>query len=149
MALILGGFIFTDYAIPESVPLGGEHTYAVQRRIGGERVVDAMGPDDSDIHWAGRFQGPDAVSKAMALDQLRISGVQVPLVIDSQYRIVGVKKFEWTYERWYQVLYRISCLVVVNAGGAGGFNFENTLDALVSNDLLVVNTSIGSLRIGL
>lgn len=146
MALILGGFVFTDYAIPEHVSLGGEHSFVVQRLIGGERVVDAMGPDDSDIHWSGRFQGSDALSKAMAIDQLRISGVQVPLVIDSQYRLVGVKKFEWQYERWYQIVYRISCLVVANFGGAQ--SFTPTLDVQVALDVSRVNASIAALRAG-
>lgn len=143
MALVLGGFIFTDFAIPEHVPLGGEHTFVVNRLIGGTRVVDAMGPDDSDIHWQGRFQGPDAVSKATALDQLRRSGRQVPLVVDSQYYVVGVKKFEWVYERWYQITYKISCLVVSTQGGGGGGG--PSLDSVVSSDMSSVSQSIQSL----
>src|SRR6185503_3055578 len=99
MALVLGGIIFTDYAIPETVPLGGKHRFVVNTLIGGQRVVDAMGPDDNDITWSGRFQGNGAVGKAMALDQLRISGAQVPLVMESQLYTVGVKEFVWDYER--------------------------------------------------
>lgn len=142
MALVLGGFIFTDYAIPEDVSLGGEHMFAVHKLIGGERVVDAMGPDDSDISWAGRFQGSDAVPKATALDALRRSGAQVPLVVDSQFYLVGVHKFEWTYERWYQIPYKITCLVVQSGGG---FSFGSTLDTVVSADLNLATGIIGSL----
>lgn len=142
MALVLGGFIFTDYAIPESVPLGGEHMFAVHKLIGGDRIVDAMGPDDSDISWSGRFQGNDAVSKASALDALRRSGAQVPLVVDSQFYMVGVKKFEWDYERWYQIPYKISCLVVQSGGG---FSFTDTLDGVVGSDLGLANGVVGQL----
>jgi hypothetical protein len=61
-----------------------------------------MGPDDSDITWHGRFQGSNAVSLALQLERLRKSGQQVPLFIDSQYYMVGVRKFEWDYQREYQ-----------------------------------------------
>lgn len=147
MALVLGGFIFSDYAIPEKVKLGGEHTFVTHRLIGGERVVDAMGPDDDDIKWAGRFQGPDAVSKAMLLDGFRRQGVQLPLIVDSQYYLVGVQSFDWDYERSYQVVYKIECLVVASMGG-GGSSFSATLSASVSDDLSAVQGIIGQLSSG-
>jgi hypothetical protein len=135
MALVLGGFIFRDYAIPERVPLGGEQQFVVHKLIGGGRVIDAMGRDDDDIRWHGRFQGPNAVQNAMQLDNLRISGRQVPLIIDSQYRQVGVKHFRWEYERWYQIVYSICCVVVQSSGSNGGSGGGASLDSLVSGDM--------------
>jgi hypothetical protein len=146
MALVLGGFIFTDYAIPERVPQGGEHHLVVHKLIGGTRVVDAMGPDDSDITWNGRFQGRDAVSKATALDQLRKSGAQVPLIVDSQFYTVAVKKFEWDYERFYQILYKITCLVVTSTGG--GFSIVGTLDGLVAGDMAAAGALVSAFAAG-
>lgn len=146
MGLVLGGFIFTDYAIPERVPLGGEHEHVIHRLIGGERVIDAMGPNDSDIHWSGRFQGPTALSKALALEAFRLSGAQIPLVIDSQFRMVAVRKFEWEYERWYQIIYKISCVVVDNFGGLPSFG--SSLDSVVGADLGVVNNIVNGLANG-
>lgn len=146
MALILGGFIFTDYAIPESIPLGGNQNFVTHKLIGGSRVIDAMGADDSDISWSGRFQGPDAVQKAMALDQLRKSGAQVPLVIDSQYYIVGVSKFEWDYQRWYQLTYKITCLVASSAGG--GSSLPDSLDSLVSADMADAGDALSDFATG-
>jgi hypothetical protein len=133
MALVLGGFIFTDYAIPDKVKLGGQHQLKVHKLIGGSRVVDAMGPDDADIPWSGRFQGNGAVDKAKALDQLRISGAQVPLIINSEFYQVVVKSFEWDYEAAYQVVYRINCLVVSSGDGFGGF--LSSLDSLIAGDI--------------
>jgi hypothetical protein len=141
MALVLGGFIFTDYSIPEHVSLGGEHHFAVHKLIGGDRILDAMGRDDSDISWSGRFQGNDAVQKATALDQLRISGAQVPLIVDSQFYQVGIRKFEWDYERFYQVLYKITCVV---ASSGGGFSITGTLDGLVIGDIAAATGLVNS-----
>src|SRR6266436_2885584 len=129
MALILGGFTFTDYAIPEMVPQGGDHHLVVHKLIGGNRVVDAMGPDDADISWSGRFQGPAATGQAMALDQLRKAGAQLPLVVDSQFYTVAIRKFEWDYQRPYQILYKITCVVVSSMGGA--IALPTTLDVLI------------------
>jgi hypothetical protein len=133
MALILGGFTFTDYAIPEQVPQGGDHHLVVHKLIGGNRVVDAMGPDDADISWSGRFQGPGSTGKAMALDGLRKAGAQLPLVVDSQFYTVAIKKFEWDYQRPYQILYRITCVVVSSMGGA--IPLPTTLDVLIGRDM--------------
>jgi hypothetical protein len=133
MALILGGFSFTDYAIPEVVPQGGEHNLVVHKLIGGNRVVDAMGPDDHDISWSGRFQGPGATGKAIALDQLRKAGAQLPLVVDSQFYTVAIRKFEWDYQRSYQILYKITCVVVSSMGGA--IALPTTLDVLIGADM--------------
>jgi len=149
MALILGGFIFTDYAIPESVMLGGEHHFVVHKLIGGDRVVDAMGRDDEDIIWSGRFQGEGATSKAMAIDALRISGAQVPLIVDTQFYMVGVHKFNWLYERSYQIQYKISCVVVAGGlGGGGAIGPVTTLDSSVAADLGATTTLLNSIGVG-
>lgn len=140
MALVLGGIIFTDYALPKNVPLGGAHKFVTHRLMGGSRVVDAMGADDADISWSGRFQGEGAVAKAMALDQLRISGAQVPLVMESQFYMVGVSNFAWDYEASYQIIYRISCLVVSSL--AGGFAPGVSLGGMVSADLAIAGSII-------
>lgn len=138
MAVVLGGFVFTDYAIPEKVPQGGEHHLITHKLIGGTRIVDAMGPDDADITWSGRFQGADATQKAITLDQLRKAGAQLPLTIDTQFYTVVIRKFEFDYERFYQILYRITCLVVSSVGGAS--TPTATLDAVVASDMALVGT---------
>jgi hypothetical protein len=142
MAVILGGFVFENYAIPEQVPQGGEHHLVVHKLIGGDRVIDAMGPDDADISWSGRFQGPLATQQAMALDQLRKAGTQLPLVIDSQFYTVAIRKFEWDYQRPYQILYRITCVVASSIGGA--IAQPATLDVLVAADMALAGGLVES-----
>lgn len=146
MALTLGGFVFDSYAIPEMVPQGGEHKLVVHKLIGGNRVVDAMGPDDADISWSGRFQGPTAIANATALDQLRKAGAQLPLVVDSQFYTVAIKKFEWDYQRPYQILYRITCVVVSSVGGA--IAQPATLDTLVASDMTNASTLVDNVSEG-
>src|SRR5262249_30793644 len=47
--------------------------------IGGQRVIDTLGPDDEDIQWSGRFFGAGALSTCLALDSLRAAGQVLPL----------------------------------------------------------------------
>lgn len=141
MPVILGGFQFTDYAIPEMVPQGGEHHLIVHKLIGGVRVVDAMGQDDHDITWSGRFQGPLATQHAVTLDNLRKAGAQLPLIVDGQFYTVTIKKFEWDYERSYQILYRITCVVVIGSTG-GPIAQPATLDTLIGLDMSAAGSLI-------
>lgn len=113
MALTLGGFTFEDFEIPERIPLGGAQKKTTHELLGGARVVDAMGPAERDITWSGRFQSDDAWERAQAIDQLRIQGLALPLVIDNEFRIVIITDFAPVYERAYQAPYSITVHVVV------------------------------------
>ena len=65
--LLLGPIAFTDYSPPECMPFGGRQQMAVHKLIGGQRVIDTLGPDDEDIQWSGRFFGAGALSTCLAL----------------------------------------------------------------------------------
>lgn len=139
MGLILGGIVFQIYEIPERIPFGGKHMVNVHQLIGGARQVDAMGPDELDPTWTGRFQGAGAHARAKQVDALRISGATVPLVFGPNFYNVIVIDFHADYERVYQVPYKIMCVVVDQPGAVtGGFSFG--IDALVSGDLSSVGT---------
>jgi hypothetical protein len=147
MSLVLGGIVFKDYEIPAKVNFGGEQKLAVHKLLGGARVVDAMGPDDCDMSWHGRFQGENATGRARALDALRVSGAQVPLVFGAFFYLVVVSRVECEYERSYQIPYSVTCTVVQSA--LGGFAaFPVSLDTLVSADMAIVGTLTGAFSAG-
>ena len=132
--LILGGIEFQDYEIPAEVIFGGKQTLAVHKLIGGDRVVDAMGPDDDEVTWSGRFQGADATDRAQALEALRASGAQVALVFGSFFYLVVVSQVKCHYQRGYQIPYEVSC-TVVQSDSSGASSFAASLDSLVSGDM--------------
>lgn len=137
-ALVLGGIVFADYEIPAKLHFGGKQTLAVHKLLGGVRVVDAMGPDDDDPSWSGRFQGPNATDRARALEALRASGAQVPLVFGAFMYLVVVSQVSCEYERWYQIPYAVTCTVVMSANGGGFAGAPASLDALVAGDIAAV-----------
>ena len=55
--IILGGVVFTDFQIPNKIPFGGKQAHKIHDLIGGQRFVDAMGPNSGDKSWTGRFRG--------------------------------------------------------------------------------------------
>ena len=142
MPLILGGFLFSDFEIPEHIPLGGAHTVSKKTLLGGARVVDAMGPDDRDIQWTGRFQGLLAWQRARIIDSMRIAGQPLPLLIDTEFRMVVITEFLPNYERSYQVPYSITCMVVSTGGGL--FGVLDTLDLVIASDLTSISTQVAN-----
>ena len=136
--LILGSIIFTDYAIPEQIQFGGRQALPVHKMIGGGRISDAMGPDDDDLSWTGRFQGSLASVLANQLDRLRASGAQVPLIFGGRFYKVVVADAKLNFQRPYQIPYSVTC-TPVSGPNAGGFaSVVQTIDALVSGDMASV-----------
>ena len=138
--IFLGSIVFTDLEIPERVPFGGDQALAVHKLIGGVRVVDAMGPDDMDLSWSGRFQGPLATLRARQLDALRASGAEVPLTFGAFTYLVVVKHAALNFERFYQIPYSVTCLPVASPSFGGVLALAASLDSLVFGDMASVVT---------
>lgn len=112
--LTLGGILFSDFEVPEKISFGGEHQFVVHKLPGGARVIDAMGRDDADISWAGRFRGNAAEFRARSLDFMRISGQPVELVWSTFRYQVLVRSFEADFQQPFEIPYRITCMVVTD-----------------------------------
>lgn len=111
MPLSIGPIVFSDFELPEVMPFGGEQILVVKKLVGGDRVVDAMGRDDNDKEWSGRFRGPLAETRARELDTLRIAGQQLILGWNSLLFLVVIKSFK-AATQGKEVPYSINCLVI-------------------------------------
>ncbi len=78
-SVVLGGFVFQDHEIPDRLSFGGQQEYQKQVMVGGQLVVDAMGPNPDDISWSGRFRGNAAIARASAVKAMMDAGAQVTL----------------------------------------------------------------------
>lgn len=139
-SVILGGFAFQGFEVPARIPFGGRHMVVPHRLIGGQRVIDANGPDEEEISWSGRFRGSDALSRAQAVDAMRIAGAKVDLTWLGLHRSVVVTHFRADPEKAWEVPYTISCMVADNPGGGGLGGIASTLDNLVSGDLSSISS---------
>ena len=110
--LTLGPILFTDFEIPEEMPFGGRQMLVKKTLVGGDRVVDAMGRDDGDKKWSGRFRGANAETRARQLDFLRIQGQQLILAWSSLRFLVAIEEFEANFKQPYEIPYTISCFVL-------------------------------------
>jgi hypothetical protein len=111
IVLTLGPLLFTDFEVPEHISVGGKQILVVHKLVGGDRVIDAMGRDDSDIKWSGRFRGSAAEIRARLADFLRVQGQ--PLILAwSSYRYLVMVDFEADYLQPYEIPYTITCTVV-------------------------------------
>ncbi|MBM7045448.1 hypothetical protein [Rhizobium lusitanum] len=135
--LVLGGITFQDFEIPERINFGGKQDVAKHKLIGGNRVVDAMGPDPDDVTWSGRFRGPNAMERAQAFDAMRSAGSQVTLSYMSTFLVVVITDFKANPERFYEIPYKITCVVVSDLINDALGAVIDGLDTIVGNALTV------------
>ena len=149
VTLTLGGILFDGFEVPDSIRTGGEQALVVHKLPGGTRTVDAMGADNSDIPWSGRFRGARAESRARVLEGYRKSG-RVLLLRWSTYRYkVVVQSFHCDYQQPFEIPYTISCLVVADESAPALFGVPG-LDELIGSDLghaLGLSQSLGVAQI--
>ncbi len=112
MPPVLGPVAFLGFEVPERITLGGRQRLAVHTLPGGERIVDAMGPDDRELAWSGVISGPDTAERVRQLDRLRRAGLALPLGWDGWRFTVIVSNFEADSANPWWVPYRISCTVL-------------------------------------
>jgi len=110
-ALLLGPIAFRQFEIPSRINFGGRQRVAVHLLANGGRVVDTLGPDEADIKFSGIFTGTDAALRALELDDLRVSGVMLPLTWSIfAYRVV-IKAFSADFRNDNWIPYFIRCTV--------------------------------------
>jgi hypothetical protein len=120
-SLTIAGFTFSGFGVPEKINGGGAQQLAVHKLLGGARVIDALGADDDSIQFEGRFRaadGIDPMTQAAILDQIRRAGKPVQLRYWTQAATVVVRSFTWSFQRFYEVPWKIVCEVVTNAAAA-------------------------------
>ena len=132
--LTLGALVFQDFEVPDAIRTGGDQALVVHKLPGGGRTVDAMGADDADIPWSGRFRGRQAEARARALDGYRKTG-QVLLLRWSTYRYrVIVQSFKADYQQPFEIPYSVNCTVVADESSPALTGLPG-IDELIGSDL--------------
>lgn len=131
----LGDFDFRRYEIPEAIPFGGEQDLVIQKLIGGERSVDAMGASPEPLQWTGRFQGEGALQRALVLDGMRKAGKSLVLTWSELSFLVVIKKLICSFERSYQLPYSIVLEVVKDLAAPVGSVTSTSLDDQMLTDM--------------
>jgi hypothetical protein len=146
VVLTLGSTVFQDFEIPQEMPFGGSHMLVVKKLVGGDRVIDAMGRDDAEKAWSGRFRGSQAEAKARTLDQLRIGGQQQLLTWSSLRYLVVIDRFEAKFQQPFEIPYSISCTVIQDLS-APILPVAPSADSLIFGDISSAGTVAGSINV--
>lgn len=145
--LMLDGFVFEYFEIPESLQLGGGQTVAVKTLQGGIKVVDAMGEDLKPKTWSGRFVGPFATDRMLAVDAIRRAGRAVSLNWGQFAWTVVVTDFAPVAESPFEIPYSITCEVVRDESAPVGPEARPvSADQQIADDRLM--TGLGLVEIG-
>ena len=130
-ALILGPFVFTDFAVPEHLPLGGKQQMTVHKMPGGIRTIDSMGPDDRDRSFSGIHWGETALGDALTLDAMRQAGTELPYSNGAEARTVVISDFHWDIQKFNCIHYSISLVPIDSSSDLGLFA---DLGSLIASD---------------
>jgi hypothetical protein len=138
--LTLGGFVFTDFSVPDLLPAGGHQAMVIHKLPGGARVIDTLGRDDNDIIWRGQFFEQNALNKCVQLDAMRQAGSVLQLQFAGQSRQVVISQFIYSIRRFPMwVEYAITCTVYQRgpstaASDASAIDSSTTSDAAAASD---------------
>jgi hypothetical protein len=116
--LLLGPVVFQDFEVPACINFGGRQRLALHHLPGGARIIDALGRDDAQIAFSGIFSGSDATLRARILDELRASGLPLPLTWDVFFYTVMISEFHADYRNSWWIPYQITCTVLRDEASA-------------------------------
>jgi hypothetical protein len=105
-----------DFEVPTSVRFGGNYRLAVHRLSSGRRIIEQLGPDDTEIRFAGTFAGPQADDRVRDMNNLRLSGQSTWLTWGTFRSRIIIKTFSADYRSPWWIPYQISCLVTHQPG---------------------------------
>jgi len=148
--VILGGMVLTGIEVPDRLRVGGRQMLAVHRLAGGGRVVDALGNDPDRLELSGRFMGPDAQSRASAVERMRVSGVPVGFSAAGLSATVWIAQFSYDYQAKGAVCaYRLVLERAAESGAPAGSTAFGTLVAGdIGGALSGLTSMIGSVSTG-
>lgn len=135
----LGDFVFAGMEMPESLRFGGTQALVVHRLIGGQKVVDAMGPDDAPPEWGGWFRGENALARARYLDTLRKQGKALTFTYSEFRYLVLINSYTADFQRPYQIPYRISLEVVEDLTAPVTVIAPSSIDDVMGDDMSTAN----------
>ncbi len=112
MSLLQVGTVELEgFELPSRIGFGGRQQLAVHRLIGGVRVIDVLGRDDSALVWSGVLSGSDAAERARTLDAVRVAGDVQTLRWDAFCYSVIIAELHFDFRNPWWIPYRISCTV--------------------------------------
>lgn len=150
--LKLENFVFNGLEVPSSVQAGGVQALAIQKIIGGKRVISSLGTNDNNIAWSALFMGVDAKERANYLDTLQRAGKPVMLTFSTYRFNVFIQNFSFKILSYNRLPYQISLAVIedltkpITTVLPPGFNDEIELKLQQAEELaeLIVDPSVSS-----
>ena len=128
----VGGIQLTIWQTPSEMPMPSTQMLNKHLMVGGQRQIDAMGPDPLALSWKGLSRGLYAGTNMARLKALCISGQTVPLTWNAFFYSVIVASFTAVYKRPNEWEYDICCEVVTDSLYGANTNAFVMLDSLVN-----------------
>ena len=140
----LGGLLLQGVEVPSRLAIGGDQALTIHKLIGGDRVMQAMGPDPAPIELAGMFTGPGALARAQQLMALRDVGRPLRLAFAGISLMVVIRPASYTYQQQGAVIpYSLSVEVQPTVAAATS-SAPSALSSLVGPDVASAVTAVSN-----
>ncbi len=140
--VVLGSFGFESFEVPATITLPVQQAIAIHKLIGGERVLDAMGPDYGDIAWTGTMLGGFAEGRAQMLKALVDAG-QAAVLTWGTWAFTVMPHIVTLKEAYQRVDYALKCTVIRDDSSAPDVTAMD-LNASVTQDMASALTQGGT-----
>lgn len=130
--VVLGDFVFSGFEVPDHIEIGGRQAMHVHKLPGGQRVIDVMGDDPSDIRWQGMILDGAPQARAQQLQQMIAAGEQLPLQWGWFFFTVVIASLQVRVLNG-RVTYDIACTVTRNEATAQGDGEPSLIDSIKSD----------------
>ena len=140
----LGGITLEGVEVPDRLTVAGDQALIVHKMIGGDRVIQAMGPDPAPITLAGMFTGPGALARAQQLAAMRDAGRQLRLAFAGVSLMVVIRPASYTYQQQGAVIPFSVGVEVQPSVPAASSTTPSALSSLVGPDVASAATAISN-----
>jgi hypothetical protein len=139
--VIIGGITLDGFETPEIINFGGSQRLSKKQLVGGARQVDALGWDQDDIQWSGRFRGSSALQRCQAIEGLAIIGLPITVTyLGLNYKVL-IAQFRADLQRMgYEIPYSI--VLSPTVGESPPAQTQQGIDSLFGFDLSGVTSFI-------
>jgi hypothetical protein len=141
--LVIGPVTFRRQECPAEIPgLGAVTQKLVSHEFtGGSRVVQKFGAQPVPVSWTGFLWQPYLDARVTTLQQLAVSGAEVPLSWRTEKWFAIVKDFDPGYKHASKTNYKITVEITRSANGALAVRAAVSVDAQVAALLAQANAS--------
>lgn len=115
---------------PDTIPLGGEQSLAVEQFPGGNVSVQNFGAGFREISWSGWFEGTDAFERMEQIEAMRTKGEKIVLETEKYSLDVVIKSFQPEHKKNFYIPFSLTLIRVIDHDSGSKDTVDKAAEAI-------------------